>query len=87
MFKELLGYENVKPFDCVGTFEEINYAIYKTINKLEQDNLPVLLKYYKEHYYKDLSYLDLEHRWNKEHNLDEEDIKLVRDAINDRENN
>lgn len=87
LFKELLGYENVKPFDCVGTFEEINYAIYKTINKLEQDNLPVLLKYYKEHYYKDLSYLDLEHRWNKEHNLDEEDIKLVRDAINDRENN
>ncbi len=87
MFKELLGYENVKPFDCVGTFEEINYAIYKTINKLDDNQLPVLLKYYKENYYKDLSYLDLEHRWNNEHNLSEKYIKLVRDAINDRENN
>ena len=84
LFKELLGYENVKPFDCVGTFEEINYAIYQTINKLDKSNLPILLKYYYENYYHDLSNLALENYWNNEHNLDEKYIKLVRDAINDR---
>ena len=87
MFKELLGYENVKPFDCVGTFEEINYAIYKTINKLDKDNLPILLKDYYDNYYKDLGELDLEHRWNNTHNVKDEYIKLVRDALDERENN
>ncbi len=86
-FKELLGFENVKPFDCVGTFDEINYAIFKTIKKLDSEHLPILLDYYKKNYYRDLSSLDLEHSWNNQHNLDEEYIKLVRDALNDRENN
>lgn len=83
-FKELLGYENVKPFDCVGTFEEINYAIYQIVKKLDKNNLPCLLKYYYENYYKDLSNLDLEHKWNDEHNLNSHFEELVRDALNDR---
>ncbi len=87
LFKELLGFENTKPFDCVGTFEEINYAIYRTINKLNKENLPYLLEYYYNNYYKDLSYLDLEHKWNDNHNLSDKYIKLVRDAINDRKDN
>ena len=30
-FLELAGKKNIKPFECVGTFEEVNYAISKTI--------------------------------------------------------
>ena len=87
IFKELLGYENVKPFDCVGTFEEINYAIYKTLNHLDKNHLPVLLKYYFENYYKDLNHLNLENQWNEKHNLEEKYVKILRDAIYDREDN
>lgn len=82
-FQELLGYLNVKPFDCVGTFAEINYAIYQTINKADKTQLPFLLQYYYEHYYKDLSSLNLEKYWNTEHNLDAKYEQIVKDAIYD----
>ena len=37
-----------KPFECVGTKEEINYALYVKINKLKEnkENIPKLLEYY-----------------------------------------
>ena len=51
-FLELTGNGETKPFDCVGTFEEVNFAISKTIENIEKENkrLPYLLKYYKENY-------------------------------------
>ena len=81
MFKELLGKENVKPFDCVGTFEEINYAITKTIKEYNGE-LPYLLKYYKDNYY-DESVLneDLEHSYNNEHSLDYSYEKIIKEVI------
>lgn len=86
MFLELLGKEKVKPFDCVGTFLEVNYAITKTIKKLEDKELPYLLKYYKENYYDEkLLEIDLEHSFNEANSLSEQDIKLIREALyNDR---
>ena len=45
IFIELTGYGKTKPFECVGTYEEVRYAITKTISKL--DKQPYLLKYYK----------------------------------------
>ena len=44
-FIELCGYGEVKPFECVGTSEEVNYAISKTIKQLETEGkeLPYLL--------------------------------------------
>ncbi len=81
MFLELLGKVNVKPFDCVGTFEEINYAITKTIDKYE-GKLPYLLEYYKNNYYdeKILNY-NLETQYEIENNLDSYYEKIIRDAI------
>lgn len=86
VFKELLGKENVKPFDCVGTFNEVNYAITKTIKRLDGRDFPYLLKYYKDNYYDEtILKLDLEHSFNDENSLDEDDIKIIKDAIfNDR---
>lgn len=51
-FKGLCGYGEIKPFECVGTFEEVNYAVKKAIEQYDTSELPYLLKYYKEHYYK-----------------------------------
>lgn len=51
-FLELCGFEKTKPFECVGTYEEVRYAISKTIKNLEAQNeeLPLLLKYYRENF-------------------------------------
>lgn len=44
---ELAGISEVKPFECVGTVNEVNLALSLSINKFK-GQLPVLLEYYKE---------------------------------------
>ncbi len=81
LFKELLGKENVKPFDCVGTFEEINYSITKTIKNYSLE-LPYLLQYYKDNYYDEsILNMDLEHSYNSEHSLDEYYENIIKEVI------
>lgn len=48
----LVSSKHDKPFECVGTKEEINYALYITINKLKENNsqIPKLLEYYLNNY-------------------------------------
>ena len=49
IFRQLIGVEPEKPFECVGTCDEINTAICITINQLEAEGkqLPELFEYYK----------------------------------------
>lgn len=77
-FLELLGYKETKPFECVGTYGEVRYAVSLLINKL--DNLPYLLRYYKDNYplYLDEKY---ENKFNDNNNLDCEYEKIIKDAI------
>ena len=49
-FIELTGNGETKPFDCVGTYEEVNFAISKTIENLGDKELPYLLRYYKDNF-------------------------------------
>lgn len=67
IFIELTGYGKTKPFECVGTYEEVRYAITKTISKL--DKQPYLLKYYKEHFELENLNKNLENKYNRENNL------------------
>lgn len=82
--KQLIGLSPEKPFECVGSRDEINTAICLTIEKLEAQGkeLPELLEYYKseglyeqnkgrEQYY--FTYYD------KEHLLPEEFDKIVKE--------
>jgi len=55
-FLELSGMSGVKPFECVGTKEEVNSALAKTISNYKITDLPYLLKIFKE---KNLQKLDL----------------------------
>lgn len=77
-FKELLGYSDNKPFECVGTYEEVRYACTKTIEKLQQSNikLPSLLEYYLKNYPLDNS--DLELYFNSENNVPIKYIKKIK---------
>ncbi len=82
-FLELTGNGETKPFDCVGTFEEVNFAISKTIENLEnkKEQLPYLLKYYKENYNLVDTKNDITKRYNKENNLTKEQNEILRKEV------
>lgn len=79
-FKELLGYKETKPWECVGTYEEVRYAVSLLIKKLENQKLPYLLEYYKNNY---PLYLNekFETKYNEKNNLDEHFEKIIKEAI------
>lgn len=82
-FLELTGNGETKPFDCVGTFEEVNFAISKTIEKLEEKNekLPYLLQYYKNNYKLVDTSNDITKRYNNENNLNSEQNEILRKEV------
>lgn len=83
-FLELTGNRETKPFDCVGTFEEVNFAISKTIQNLKTENkpLPYLLQYYKENYeLVETENNDITKRYNEENNLTEEQNNILRKEV------
>lgn len=82
-FLELTGNGETKPFDCVGTFEEVNFAISKTIENLEnkKEQLPYLLKYYKGNYNLVDTKNDITKRYNEENNLTKEQNEILRKEV------
>lgn len=79
-FIELTGNGETKPFECVGTFEEVNFAISLTVSKLN-NNLPYLLKYYKDNFELSNIDVDITKRFNEENNLTKEQIELIKKEI------
>ena len=77
-FIELCGYGETKPFECVGTYSEIKYALTKTIENID-GKLPYLLEYYKNNF--DLSKEELLNYYNDENNVPEEFDKILRGEI------
>ena len=49
LLEQLTGIQEEKPFECVGSRDEINTAIILTIDRMEAEGkkLPMLLEYYK----------------------------------------
>ena len=78
-FIELCGYGETKPFECVGTYSEIKYAITKTIEKIGDGKLPYLLKYYKENF--ELSKEEMLNYYNDENNVPEEFAKILKQEL------
>ena len=77
-FIELCGYAETKPFECVGTYSEVRYAITKTINNCKGE-LPYLLKYYKENF--ELSKEELLDYYNENNNLPDEFEKILKKEL------
>ena len=65
-----------KPFECVGTKEEINYCMTLSVNNT-QDELPVLLKWYKDSMYNPNATFNVVNYYNPEHHIPEEYLQLI----------
>lgn len=77
-FIELCGYAENKPFECVGTYEEVRFAVSKAI----QDNngeLPFLLKYYQDNF--EMLDGDILKYYNENNNLPKEFNQILRRKI------
>ena len=83
IFIGLTGNGDVKPFDCVGTFEEVNFAVSKTIQDIETRNikLPYLLEYYKNNFKMADLKEDITKRYNEENNLNKIQNDLLKKEI------
>lgn len=85
---ELCGISDVKPFECVGTLDEVNLALIAAINKYDDNKLPSLLEYYKENrIYK--KYLDFDLRtelsiFESEHCLTDDLFDLLKHKLLDK---
>jgi len=44
--KQLTGIDEVKPFECVGTIDEVNAALQIFIDQRMHEKLPLLIDYY-----------------------------------------
>ncbi|MEG0826722.1 MAG: hypothetical protein RR404_04565, partial [Bacilli bacterium] len=64
-----------KPFECVGSRDEINYALYLDIKKGQK--LPYLLNYYKENYYDEKRKYHLDDYFNLENFVPSKFIELL----------
>ena len=81
----LSGMTGAKPFDCIGTVDEVNAALQMTLDKIPESALPELLKLYKdsEMYprYKDFDTGTLLNSFNENHFLPGEYEALLRSKI------
>lgn len=84
-FEQLTGIEKVKPFECVGTVDEVNIAINLLIRQLKEEELPLLLKYYKTlNIYMQYENLDLKpflKEFNEEHFLNSDFETIIKQYI------
>ena len=48
-FDQLCGLESEKPFDCIGTVDEVNAALHAAMMRYDAGHLPVLLAGYKNY--------------------------------------
>ncbi len=79
-FIELLGYSDTKPFECVGTYSEVRYAVSLVISKTK-DKLPFLLDYYKKHFPLELA-TDFKAQYNNENNIPEDFAFVLKKELN-----
>ena len=78
-FLELLGKTDNKPFECVGTIEEVNYVINNHI--LNGYDKPYLLDYYKNHYEVVKPDDKIITELNNEHNVNDYLLNLLKEEF------
>lgn len=74
-FKGLVSDTSDKPFECVGTKEEIDYSLSLAIKKDKE--LPELLKYYKDNLYNEQRIYNVENYFNKNNAIPKEYINRM----------
>ena len=84
-FEELTGIATVKPFECVGTIEEVNIALFHFVKNKDYSDLPVLAKYFVDiaKSYIEFDFAVEMHRFEYENNLPIELESLLKKKINE----
>lgn len=83
--RELSGLADVKPFECVGTIDEVKLALQIILAGREKEELPVLLQRYSEcvslsHSQKGLSH-NMLNEFNEVHFLQEVFLSILKKAL------
>lgn len=60
LFEELMWVSGIKPFECVGTNEEVVYAMYLSHKKYKDENKPFILNIFEESVLPELHDMELE---------------------------
>lgn len=85
-FDELCGIAHEKPFECVGTVDEVNLALCEIIKHYNNEELPFLLEYYRnsQNYfkYKDLKFENYLNDFENNHFLEAEFEEILKQRIN-----
>ena len=77
LFDGLSKSDEVKPFECVGTYDEVNYALGEKLKSYDESNMPSLLKNYA---LKDISYsLDVD--FETSNNLPEKFKEILKNNV------
>ena len=83
--RELTGMVNVKPFECVGTVDEVNASLQQTIGSMDLSGLPALLDYYyHSSAYSSLvpaQFIKLLLEFESEHNLEPRFESILKNAL------
>ena len=79
-FLELLGKKDTKPFECVGTIEEVTYVVNNLISN--NDKLPYLLQYFKDNFEVIEPDSSLIANMSDEHNVNSDLLELIRKELN-----
>ena len=86
LLRQLAGMTESKPFECIGTVDEVNSALCMTIELISETDLPELLQLYRdsEMYsrYSDYDTVSLLHSFNENHFLPIEFETLLRSKLN-----
>lgn len=84
-FDQLTGIADEKPFECVGTLEEVNMALCEVIRKNQSDPLPVLPDHYRHselyNIYKERSFSEFLTLRSDEHHLIPEFAELLNNGF------
>jgi hypothetical protein len=86
-FDQLTGIEKVKPFECIGTVDEVNWALNQIIEKNGNVKLPFLLNHYvsNANYERIKMNLDrnLINHFNSQHFLLPEFVEILKEKLNE----
>ena len=77
-FEKLIGIGDEKSFECVGSRAEVNFAIKKAIEIINDEDLPLLLKIYKEKYMKLDNNIDFNSYFDENNNVPENILSKIK---------
>jgi len=87
-FEQLCGLQPEKPFDCIGTVDEVNVAIHAAIEKFSGNELPILLQHYAQSAVfgpnKKTGTRQLLNHFDNSHFLPESYLKILKSSMNNK---